>query len=103
VRPGGTIIGCFDSPRLRALLRPDNSSSPNAAAAIEGYALDAENISQAEWTATIERTAPEHRFTVAYRGRPFGGFITLLPGRHNVADCLGAIAALHTLGVPLAS
>jgi UDP-N-acetylmuramate--alanine ligase len=103
VRPGGTIIGCLDSPRLRALLRPGDGASPNAAAAIEGYALDAENVAAAEWAATIESTAPEHRFSVTYRGRPFGGFVTLLPGRHNVADCLGAIAALHPLGVPLAA
>ncbi len=94
IRSGGRLIGCIDSPRLKALMEDTATTAP-ISARIESYALDRE----AEWTATIERTAPEQLFTVSHVGQPFGTFTTPLAGRHNVSNCLGAIAALHALGV----
>ncbi len=101
VRSSGRIVGCLDSPRLRAILYPGGGINPALAAPVDGYALDAVHTAEAAWTAEIVGTAPEHRFIVRRRGETLGEFSTLLPGRHNVSNCLGAIAALSSLGVPV--
>jgi UDP-N-acetylmuramate--alanine ligase len=41
-------------------------------------------------------------FLVGLHGRPYGEFHIGLPGRHNVANALAAIAVGHHAGVPLA-
>jgi UDP-N-acetylmuramate--alanine ligase len=91
VQAGGDIFPCADSPRLMQIL---DERGP-LAATVHTYALDA----PAEWTARVLSTAPEHVFSVQRSGRDFGQFATSLAGRHNVANCLGAIAALDTLGL----
>ncbi|MFC1641783.1 UDP-N-acetylmuramate--L-alanine ligase, partial [Myxococcota bacterium] len=40
-------------------------------------------------------------FVVARAGRPFGEFTVRMPGRHNVLNCLAAIAVADELEVPL--
>ena len=103
VRPSGRIVGCLDSARLRTILYPDGAPNPALAAPPEGYALDGANAVLAAWTAEVVSTAPEHLFVVRRKGSVFGEFVTLLPGRHNVSNSLGAIAALTALDVPLAA
>lgn len=90
VRPGGRLICCADSPRLRAIAR---AVTPTLPAQLELYALDAAD-GAALWTARVESVAPEHTFSVLRGGVLYGRFTTPLAGRHNVANCLGAIAAL---------
>ena len=41
-------------------------------------------------------------FDVFYKGERFERFETLLVGRHNVGNCLAAIAVCHARGVPIA-
>jgi UDP-N-acetylmuramate--alanine ligase len=95
VRPGGTLAVCVDSPALRDLVT-DRAVRGTIAAEVQTYALDR----SADWTARFDRyTAALQQFTVFHRQRQFDTFTTPLAGRHNVANCLGAIAALHALGV----
>jgi UDP-N-acetylmuramate--alanine ligase len=95
VRPGGLIVACADSPRLRTLIDGDAAAHTGITARIARYALDRD----AGWTARVDEGGETQRFTVAHEGRSFGSFSTPLAGRHNVANCLGAIAALHALDV----
>lgn len=98
VRPDGTLIVCADSPRLVELVeRSTNGSQPPVRARIESYALDR----LADWTARIVEGGAHQVFSVVREGQPFGVFTTPLAGRHNVSNCLGAIATLHTLGIGL--
>lgn len=98
VRPEGTLITGVDSERLRGLVEKNGRTKrPQIGARVQTYALDRE----ADWTARIERTGAEQTFSVSCAGSPFGAFTTPLAGRHNVSNCLGAIAALHALGVGL--
>jgi len=94
VKPAGTIVACTDSPRLRGLVGSPPAAHP-ITAQVQTYALD----TPADWTARIEESGAVHRFTVFHGGRVFDSYTTPLAGKHNVANCLGAIGALHVLGV----
>ena len=92
VRRDGLVVACADSPRLRRLLAED-ATAPEYR--VETYALDR----PADWTAQLFANGSVGRFAVRHRQEPFGEFTTPLAGRHNVANCLGAIAVLHALGL----
>src|SRR5205085_1596655 len=94
VREGGRIIAGSDSPRLRNLLAGAPAGSN---ARLETYALERE----ADWTAAVHDRQYPQRFAVRHRGQVVGDFETPLVGRHMVANCLAAIAALRALGVPV--
>jgi len=96
VRPGGTIVACNDSPRLRALVQTRRCVVGEVA--IQSYAID----SDADWTARIDGVGDRQSFTVRRFGHPFGRFTSPLAGRHNTANCLGAIAVMAALGLSLA-
>jgi UDP-N-acetylmuramate--alanine ligase len=96
VRQGGLLVVCDDSPLLHGIVE---ANQPTIMARVERYALD----HPADWNALIEQTGAATRFTVTRGGEPFGSFTTPLPGRHNVANCLGGIAALHALDLPVAA
>lgn len=96
VRPNGALFVGIDSERLCGLL--DGASTgirSRIAATVQSFALDR----AADWTARVLETSPEQHFDVLYHGAPFGRFTTRLAGRHNVANCLSAIAALHRLDI----
>ena len=93
VRPGGRAVVCADDPGLRSLLA-DHSGGPE----ILWYGLGPD----AELTATdVVGVLWETRFRVRLRGRELGAFRLAVPGRHNVADCLGAIGVAWHLGCDL--
>jgi UDP-N-acetylmuramate--alanine ligase len=97
----GRIIGGADSPEVRRLLGLEGGrpAAPLVAREVESYALD----HAAQWTA--EALEPQsdgsYSFRVLRQGQAHGSFRTGVPGRHNVANALAAIAAVHALDVPL--
>jgi UDP-N-acetylmuramate--alanine ligase len=91
VVPGGTLLLCADNAEALAL-RQHAGRGVN----IETYGFAA----GADWTATdVEASAGRQSFTVLHSGKHFGVFSTLLAGRHNVQNALGAIAVCATLGL----
>jgi len=91
VRPEGGAVLCADDPRLRELAA---RMGPRAVT----YGLDP----QADFTfRDLERRDGETRFTALYRGRPLGTFTLRIPGLHNVANALAAVAVACRLGLPL--
>jgi len=97
----GRIIGCADSPEVRRLLGLDGDqpSAPLVARYVESYALD----NPADWTAEALEPQPDgsYCFQVLRQGQAHGSFRTGIPGRHNVANALAAVAAAGALDVPL--
>ena len=91
VKPDGSLILCADSPKVRELIE-----SGQFAAKVQTYGLE----QPADWRAEdIKLLDDRQEFAVVHQGEDFGRFQTLLPGRHNVANALAAIAAGHTLGL----
>lgn len=84
----GCVIGCADDARVRALLRSVQVRAVT-------YGLD----EPAEWWAS-NVYLDEHgsRFVVNYELNELGEFSLRVPGRHNVANALAAIAATHESG-----
>jgi UDP-N-acetylmuramate--alanine ligase len=97
----GRIIGCADNPAVRRLLGLEGAApdAPIAAHHVESYALDL----PANWTAEALEPQPDgsHSFRVLRQGRIHGSFHTTVPGRHNVANSLAAIAVAQALDVPV--
>ncbi len=98
VKQSGRLIACTDSGRLRDLITA-GVHDKSITATVDTYALD----QSADWTATISRAGSDQAFSVMHRGSHFGDFVTPLAGRHNVSNCVGAIAALDCIGVDSAS
>jgi UDP-N-acetylmuramate--alanine ligase len=103
VPPEGRIIGGADNATLRRLLGLEGGppAAPLVARYVESYGLDRPAL----WTAEALEARPNgsHSFQVLRRTQFFGSFHTGVPGRHNVANALAAIAAAHALDVPLAT
>lgn len=95
VPPEGWVIACSDSPKVRDLL----ATAPLRAKNIQRYALD----EAAEWTIEAVDPLPDggHAFVVETGSRPYGAFRIALPGLHNVANALAAIAVGAALGLPV--
>lgn len=93
VRPGGIAVACLDSPYLRQTLR--GYGRPLLTYALEG---------PADFTAREVRLVPGgSRFVAVREGREWAEVTLRVPGRHNVQNALGAMAAVTHLGVPLAA
>jgi UDP-N-acetylmuramate: L-alanyl-gamma-D-glutamyl-meso-diaminopimelate ligase len=72
--------------------------------ALQAEAIEAEPPPDATWLADhLEVIAKSGRvaFEVFYQGERFERFESLLVGRHNVANCVAAIAVCHARGVPV--
>jgi UDP-N-acetylmuramate--alanine ligase len=97
----GRIIGCADNQTVRRLLGLEGGppTAPLVARYVESYALDR----SAGWTVEALESKPDgsYSFRALRQGRLHGSFRTGVPGRHNVANALAAIAASHALEVPL--
>jgi len=101
VPPDGLIIACADDPTVADLLgRGKSEPIPMAANNVELYGLAA----PVDWVVSHlgKPSAGGQEFLVGLHGRPYGEFRIALPGRHNVANALAAIAVGHHAGVPLA-
>jgi UDP-N-acetylmuramate--alanine ligase len=100
VPPDGVIIACADDPMVADLLgRGKGEPVPLAARDVELYGL----ASPVDWVVSHlgKPEAGGQEFLVGLHGRPYGEFHIGLPGRHNVANALAAIAVGHHAGVPL--
>ena len=103
VTPAGVIIACADSPRL-ATLAAEGYPGP-----VETYGVVGEDgplpSPGPTWLALDRGPGPlgGHSFSVRRYGEPFGRFALRLPGRHNVANALGAIAAGAAVDVDVES
>ena len=93
VRPDGMLLVCADSPQAAAL----GEERARAGARVERYALDAE----AEWRATQLRGNDRGGLDciVTLEGSELGKLSLQLPGRHNVANALAALAVAMRAGV----
>ena len=93
VHAEGALIVCADSPTADAIGAERRASG----ARVERYALDAE----AEWRAVRLRAndLDGYDFTATLDGADLGPVSLRLPGRHNVANALGALAMAMRAGV----
>lgn len=90
VPPEGLVVLGADDARLRALA--ERVGRPAAT-----YALEA----PADWTARIVRQDPfGTTFEARFRDRPAATVRLRVPGRHNVANALAALAVARFLGIP---
>ncbi|PIQ83261.1 MAG: UDP-N-acetylmuramate--L-alanine ligase [Candidatus Omnitrophica bacterium CG11_big_fil_rev_8_21_14_0_20_63_9] len=89
IRPGGTLIRCFDDPLIRQLLtRPSQISygfEPGADVTVDQMMVEGHGS----------------RFRAVYKGRLLGHFTLQVPGRHNVLNALAVVALGITLELPL--
>jgi UDP-N-acetylmuramate: L-alanyl-gamma-D-glutamyl-meso-diaminopimelate ligase len=107
--PDGLLVVCAESPDTRAVAKL-------AACKIEQYAVlggdssaefdvDTEGGIAADiaWWARHLEIGKSGRvaFDVYHNGERFERFETLLVGRHNVLNCVAAIAVAHSRGVPI--
>ncbi|HEY0991779.1 MAG TPA: UDP-N-acetylmuramate--L-alanine ligase [Kofleriaceae bacterium] len=99
----GLLVACADEPEALAVAR-------NASCRVEPYAViddGAEPPPEVEWWAQNCEVAKNGRVTfdvfhrVAGRGERVEHFESLLVGRHNVANCVAAIAIARARGVPV--
>jgi len=93
VRPDGVLLVCADSPHAAAI----GQARAEAGAHVERYAIDAE----AEWRATGLRPNDHGGLdcTVLWEGAELGRLSLRMPGRHNIANALGAVAAAMRTGI----
>jgi UDP-N-acetylmuramate--alanine ligase len=88
LRPGGLAVLCADDPQVRQL-------GSGAGGEVLWYGLGP----GAELTAAdVRREQGRTRFVVLERGSPLVEVSLRLPGRHNVANALAALAAARRLG-----
>jgi UDP-N-acetylmuramate--alanine ligase len=87
---GGTAVLCADDPGALAL-------APAAPCRVVTYGFAATAEVRGEVLALDGRGA---RFTVVAGGERLGEVALVVPGRHNVANALGAIAAARSVGAP---
>src|SRR6185295_17549741 len=91
VSPEGAAVLCADDPELSKLVR-------KAPGRVITYGI----AKKAEWRAArLELAADGSSFDVLHRGRLMAKARLKVPGRHNVLNALGAIAAGSFLGFPL--
>ena len=100
VPPDGLIIACADDPTVADLLGRGKSEALSLQTRnVELYGLD----TPVDWVVSHlgAPSAEGQEFLVGLHGRPYGEFRIALPGRHNVANALAAIAVGHHVGVPI--
>jgi UDP-N-acetylmuramate--alanine ligase len=88
----GAVIACLDDPGVRRLL-------PRLSRRVVTYGQSP----QAEWHARAVSVGPQgSRCRVVHAGTELGELVVPLPGRHNLANALGALATATEVGVTFA-
>jgi UDP-N-acetylmuramate--alanine ligase len=97
VTPEGTLIVCADSPGALQL----GEARRGAGARVERYSVASSTASPAEWQATALRVNDlgAFDFTAVLHASELGRVSLRIPGRHNVANALGALAVAMRAGV----
>ena len=85
----GAVIACTDSPAVRHILKRVKRRTVT-------YALDQPADFRVK---DVQLYSFSSAFTLLYRGKEQGRFGLGMPGRHNVQNALGAIAAANELGI----
>jgi len=86
----GSIVACLDHPVVRELI-------PRMERKVISYGLD----SPADYTVgKIQQEGMKQRFKVFYKKEALGPVTLPMPGRHNVANSLAAIAVARELEIP---
>lgn len=89
VPAGGVLIGCWDDPAIRRLLRQDGLRCI-------GYGLsDGADLRAAD----VRCEAGESRYQCVRAGRTLGRIRLRIPGLHNVVNSLAAVAVAEVLGI----
>jgi UDP-N-acetylmuramate--alanine ligase len=91
VAPDGFVAACIDHAAVRAVV-----DRLGCAVVTYGFHPRAEVRGDA---VIVEGTHARARLTIG--GRPAGALELRVPGRHNIANALGAIAAARAVGVPV--
>ncbi|WP_071520452.1 UDP-N-acetylmuramate--L-alanine ligase [Neomoorella thermoacetica] len=92
IRPGGKAILCAEDPRVAGLV----ACSPRQ---VITYGLNG----RPDYRATgVQMAGMGGRAAIYYRDQYLGQLTMAVPGRHNILNALGAIAAGHQLGIPFA-
>jgi UDP-N-acetylmuramate--alanine ligase len=87
----GSVVACADDPNLLAIL-------PQLKRRVVTYGLDAD--ADADFTGRdVELGAFGARCTVHRHGQPLGTLQLQVPGRHNLANALAAVAVADEVGV----
>jgi len=87
----GSVVLCLDSPSVRTIRKRVKRRTVT-------YGLD----SQADFRVRdLQGYAFSSAFTLIHKGKDIGRFSIGMPGRHNVANALAAIAAASELGVEM--
>ncbi|MBI3320836.1 MAG: UDP-N-acetylmuramate--L-alanine ligase [Candidatus Omnitrophica bacterium] len=89
IRPGGSLIRCYDDPVVRRVLSHRSQLD---------YGLDPGAEITADRLALTERGSS---FRASYKGRSLGTVTLQVPGRHNVLNALGVIALGLTLDLAI--
>lgn len=92
VDPRGFVAACIDHPRVRTL-----AGRLRRSVATYGFAPDADVRGT-----IVESQGRQVRAAVSVRGTAVGELVLQSPGRHNVSNALGALAAASEVGVPAA-
>ncbi|HEY8426305.1 MAG TPA: UDP-N-acetylmuramate--L-alanine ligase [Limnochordales bacterium] len=106
-KPDGAWVLGVDSPVVRRLLDGEGGEPARLEAAgrrVERYAVGAEaaRLGAARWTAADVRLEGRGSSWTALRdGRPVAPVRLSIPGRHNVANALAALAVAEIVGVDL--
>lgn len=88
-RSSGPVIGSLDSPNSARIVEDLKGKG-------EGFSLEKD----ADWRArNIEVSDGRWSFELLKYGRPYGQYSLEIPGRHNVANALAAVAAATWAGV----
>ena len=97
VTPEGTLIVCADSPGALAL----GDARRAAGARVERYSVVSSTSEPADWQASALRVNDlgAFDFTASLHGSELGRVSLQVPGRHNVANALGALAMSMRAGV----
>lgn len=112
VENNGYIVACQDSPALQASLLPLQAGPPSGRTllptTVGGDVFNPVHVvsyglsTEADWTAeNISRKGIyASTFMVKFHDKVWGALETTLPGVHNAANILGAVAVADILGVP---
>lgn len=113
VENNGYIVACLDSPALQASLLPLQAGPPHGRTllptTVGGDVFNPVHVvsygllsDEADWKAeNISRKGIyTSTFMVKFHDKVWGALETTLPGVHNVANILGAVAVADILGVP---
>ncbi len=98
------LVACYrravEATRVGVAWCADNPVAATVCSGVRGISF---GFSEAAWLRATDVVcgATDCRFTVCAAGRPIGTAVIGVPGRHNVLNALGALAATTLAGLPL--